>query len=320
MKETEFLEIINKTLTDSHFLGDDCAYLEDLGIFVTQDSLVEDVHFSFKTIDAFNLGRKSIAVNLSDLAASLSTPKYISISLSMPKSTPNSFIEEFYKGVNEICNEYNIKVIGGDITGSEKVFISVTAIGKKTSPYLTSRKFANEGDLIIATGDHGSSASALYALAKNTKISQGLLNSHINPTPKIKESIELSKVINKNLALMDTSDGLVDALYKISEASNVTIEIDFEKVQINPEIIRIAKENNKNYTDWVLWGGEDYELIACIPEETYNKLDKNIFKIIGKVHQKNSEYNVKIEMPDEDLKITKDIFENKSFNHFKREE
>lgn len=320
MKETDFLEVINKTLSDSHFIGDDCAYVQDLGIFVTQDSLVEDVHFSLNTTNPYNLGRKSIAVNLSDLAASLSTPKYVSISISLPNSIKNEFIEDFYKGVNDICNEYGVKVIGGDITGSDKIFISVTAIGKQASQHITSRKFAKEGDLVVSTGVHGSSSCALYAIQNNITVSEDLLRKHINPQPKNNESIELSKTIQGNIALMDTSDGLADALYKLSAASNVSMDINFDKINVSSEIVEIAKENNLNYSDWVLWGGEDYELIACVPEETYNKLDKNIFNIIGKVQAKSNEYLVNIKMPDNDLKITKDIFENKSFNHFMREE
>lgn len=316
MKETDFLEIINKTLADSHFLGDDCAYLEDLGIFVTQDSLVEGVHFSLDTINAYNLGKKSVAVNLSDIAASFSTPKYVSIALSLPKTTPNNFVKGFYEGVNDICNEYGIKVIGGDITGSEKIFISVAAIGKKESNYISSRKFAKEGDLVVTTGLHGSSSCALFALQNKLEVKNDIIDSHLNPTPKIKESMELSKVVEGNIALMDSSDGLIDALYKISEASCVSMEIDFDKISINTDIIKIAQENNINYTDWVLWGGEDYELIACIPKETYNKLDKNIFKVIGKVYPKSNHYLVSIKMPDKNLKITKEVFENKSFNHF----
>ena len=135
MKELDFLKIINNTLDDNSYLGDDCAYLEDLGIYVTHDTLVEDIHFSMYTTDAYKLGRKAVSVNISDLATALADPKYITVSISTPKLTNNSFIEELYKGINDICNEYGVKVIGGDITGSEKIVISVSAIGKKTTQH-----------------------------------------------------------------------------------------------------------------------------------------------------------------------------------------
>ena len=96
------------------------------------------------TTDAYKLGRKAVSVNLSDLAASLAEPKYITVSISMPKLTKNSFVENLYKGINDICREYNVKVIGGDITGSDKIVISITAIGKKVSKFLSSRKNAKK--------------------------------------------------------------------------------------------------------------------------------------------------------------------------------
>ena len=97
MNELRFLEIINKTLDSSSFLGDDCAYLDDFDIFVTQDTLVEDVHFSLYTISPYLLGRKAVSVNLSDLAAALSIPKFILVSLSLPKNTKDSFVSELYR-------------------------------------------------------------------------------------------------------------------------------------------------------------------------------------------------------------------------------
>ena len=89
MKELDFLEIISKTLSVNSYLGDDCAFLDDLDIFVTH----ENVHFSLHTISPYLLGRKSVAVNLSDLAAALCIPKYISVSLSLPSDIENSFVE-----------------------------------------------------------------------------------------------------------------------------------------------------------------------------------------------------------------------------------
>lgn len=317
MKELEFINTIKNTLSYSNFLGDDCAFLEDLDIFTTHDSLVEDVHFSLKTTSPYLLGRKSVTVNLSDLAASLSTPKYISVSLSLPSSINEDFVKEFYTGINEICNEYNIKVVGGDITRSEKVFISILAIGKKTCKYISSRSFAKKGDIVLTTGTYGASACGLFCLQNNLKENKTVLEAHINPVSRIKEALTIAKVINRNIAAMDTSDGLMDAIFKISQDSKCKIEIDFESIPVKKEVIEIAKNNSINYADWVLWGGEDYELIACVSESEYKKLDSNIFKIIGIVtDETNSE--VKLKTNTDKISITKEIFENKSFNHFGR--
>ncbi len=318
MKELDFIKIISNTLSDSRLIGDDCAYLKDLDIFITQDSLVENVHFSLKTTTPYKLGRKSIAVNISDIAASISTPKYVLISLSIPSYLDENFIEEYYKGVNDICKEYNVTVAGGDITGSDKLFISITAIGKKTSKFISSRSFAKKDDVIIATGNFGSSACGLYCLSKNINANENIINAHIDPIPKVENGLELAEIANQNIAVMDTSDGLIDALYKISEASKCSIEVDFDKIPYDKEIENIATKYNQNYKDWIFWGGEDYELIACVPEEYINKLAKNEFKVIGKVTEKSENPNIYIKNNGENLVITKEIFENKSFNHFER--
>lgn len=316
MKELEFINIIKNTLSYSNFLGDDCAFLEDLGIFTTHDSLVEDIHFSLKTTSPYLLGRKSIAVNLSDLAASLSEPKYVSVSLSLPPNINENFVKEFYSGINDICNEYNIKVVGGDITGSEKIFISVCAIGKKISNYISSRSFAKKGDFVLTTGTYGASACGLFCLQNKIKSSNSITNAHINPVPRIKEALSITKVINKNIAAMDTSDGLMDAIFKISQDSKCKIEIDFNSIPVQKEVIETAQNNGIDYTDWVLWGGEDYELISCVSEENYKKLNPDTFKIIGRVTERTTNGEVELKINHDKITITKEIFENKSFKHF----
>ena len=103
MKELEFINIIQNLLS-SEYIGDDCAYLEDLGIVVTQDSLVEDVHFKREFATPFQLGYKSIAVNLSDIYASGAEAKYLTVSLSLPKDIDENFLKEFYEGAKSVLN------------------------------------------------------------------------------------------------------------------------------------------------------------------------------------------------------------------------
>ena len=288
MKELEFLKIINNTLDDNSYLGDDCAYLQDLGIYITHDTLVEDVHFTLYTTNAYNLGRKAISVNLSDLATALAEPKYVTVSLSMPKITKNSFIEDLYKGINDICNEYGIKVIGGDITGSEKIVISVCAIGKRETKYLSSRRNAKKDDYVLVTGELGSSSVGFHALSNFLYADNELIEHHINPTPRIKEAQKLAKIIDKDITIMDCSDGLVDALYKISKESMHTIKIDMNSVPVNPKVKEFCKQNNLEYKHFAKWGGEDFELLICVPEEIYNELDKEYFTLIGTVQNKDN--------------------------------
>ena len=139
MRELDLIEIINKTLDDNKHLGDDCAYLKDLEIAVTQDSLVENVHFSTKFSTPYEIGYKSLIVNISDILASGAEPKYITISLSLPKNINDDFIKEFYTACNDVAKEFGIEIVGGDITGSDKIYISVCAIGSTKGRNISSR-------------------------------------------------------------------------------------------------------------------------------------------------------------------------------------
>ena len=119
MKEKDFINIIKNTL-NSKYIGDDCANLTDLGIVVTQDSLVEDVHFSLKYFTPYQLGFKSVIVNVSDVVASGAEPKYLTISLSLPNNIEEKFVEEFHlflgtrkkaveKQVEELVSDYLLR-------------------------------------------------------------------------------------------------------------------------------------------------------------------------------------------------------------------
>ncbi len=317
MKELDLLKVINSTLTNSEFIGDDCAYLEDLNIFITQDTLVENIHFKLSTTTPYFLGRKSVAVNLSDIAASMSKAKYITISLSLPNKIDTDFVQEFYRGVNDISNEFGVKVVGGDITGSESLVISVAAIGQKDSKFISSRSNAKKDDVIITTGNYGASYAGLFALENISECPESLIQAHINPTPRLNESAEIKQAIKSDIAVMDTSDGLFDALFKIAEASKHNIEIDFEKIPVLESTIDFCMRSNIDIKDAALFGGEDYELIACVPETTLNLLGKDMFKIIGKVKEKSNSPKISVKNDSEHKILDKEALETKTFNHFK---
>lgn len=259
MKEKDFIKIIKNT-TQSEYIGDDCAYLKDLGIVVSQDNLVEDVHFSMEFTDAYKLGYKSAMVNISDIAASGAEPEYISVGLSLPENTDAKFVEDFYKGLKDACGK--IKITGGDITGSDKIFISITIIGKTAGRKISSRKNAKEGYKIIVSGNHGSSAAGLKELfaGRQNKFTQ----EHLMPKAQIAFSKYISQNIKTDYAMMDTSDGLMDALIQIAQASKVMLDVDFEKIPYDKEL-----EKFENYKDLILYGGEDYQLVACVAQDFY---------------------------------------------------
>ncbi len=316
MKELDFLSIIKKNLNNNSLLGDDCAYLKDLDIFTTQDTLVEDVHFSLNTTSPYLLGRKAVNVNLSDLAAAMAKPEYIVISISLPKTIKDVFVDEFYKGVNDVCIENQIITAGGDITSSSKVVISVCAIGKKIFKSITSRSFAKQGDYVLVSGNFGSSSAGLYALSQYLFCDEKLKEAHLNPKARIKEAFHLGKIAEENFAMMDSSDGLADALYKIALQSKRSIEIDMNKVPYNKELLEFSDFNNLDYKKFILWGGEDFELVCCVNEKTYEKIDKTLFTCIGRVLNKTTKPCVIVNDENKQIEINQSVFENNSYNHF----
>jgi len=312
MKELDFIEIIKNTLTDSSFIGDDNAFVE--GFAMTQDTLIEDVHFRQNTTTPFELGQKAIAVNLSDLAAAGAQPRYILVSLSLPSSTTETFVKEFYKGINEICQKYGAKVIGGDITGAEKIAITITAIGKAQKHI--KRSFAKIGDVICVSGEHGNSRAGLEILEKKLSENKKFEQAHKTPTPRIEEGLKIAENCDAP-AIMDTSDGLADALFKIAQASDVTLSVDFSKIPYDKNLEALAKEKLQN---WILFGGEDYELLACVRKDDFEKLKRQVkLYNIGEVIAK-TDSPVIINFEDKSLKIDKKTIENMSFDHFTGEQ
>ena len=267
MDEITILKTI-ENIVGNEYIGDDCAYIRDLGIVVSQDSLVEDIHFRRNWYTPYLLGYKSAAVNISDIIVSGAIPKYMTVSLSLPNSIPDNFINEFYNGIKS-CNE-NVKVIGGDITGSaDKIFISVTAIGVTENRNISSRKNAKNGYIVVTKGEFGSSAAGLHELINNGN-DYNLITSHLKPQLEYDFTDFISNNVKEPYAMMDTSDGLADALFKMAEASGVKIVVDYNKIPHLNEI-------NDNF---VLFGGEDYKPVAVIPEKYMNN---KLFTIIGNV-------------------------------------
>ena len=265
------VELINTIMdcTKSEFIGDDCANLKEFGIVISQDSLVENIHFKRDWCTPYQLGYKSVTVNISDILASGAKPKYITIALSLPNNISKNFVKEFYSGAKSALN--GVKIIGGDITGSNSdIMVSITAIGDARERNISSRKFAKNGYSIITHGVYGSSARGLKALIDND-LNNEFIKNHLEPElcPEFSEC--LSKNIKEPYAMMDTSDGLADAIFKIAEASDVRIDIDFDKIPHKPEVTK----------EQILFGGEDYNLIAAIPSN-YASLVPNA-TIIGNV-------------------------------------
>ena len=287
MKEQDFINII-KNQIGNEYIGDDCAYLKDLGIVVTQDSLVENVHFKLAWCTPYQLGYKAVTVNISDVLASGAEPKYITIALSLPSSIDENFIEEFYKGAKSALR--GAKIIGGDITGADKVYVSITAIGTTNGRKISSRSNAQVGDVVITKGEFGKSWLGLKELMNGGNDSE-LIRTHLEPQLEENFAKEIATQINEEYAMMDTSDGLADALFQIANSSNVSI--------------------NSKLVEWI-FRAEDYKLVATVPRKFLEKITE--YEIIGEVIEKQ-DYILKID----DKKYYK-YDELGLYNHFEKEE
>ncbi len=294
MKEKDLIQII-KSVLNSEYIGDDCANLPDLGIVVSQDSLVEDVHFKTDFITPFQLGYKSVMVNISDICASGAEPKYLTISLSLPKYIDEIFVKNFYEGAKMAAGD--VKIVGGDLTGSDKIYISAAAIGSTKGRKISSRSSAKAGYKIIVSGEHGNSAYGLNMLLNSKIAPERFIKAHLMPEAQREFSRQIAKNATEEYAMMDTSDGLADALIQIALASCVTATVDTSKIPHDP-LVDI---------ETVLYGGEDYQLVAAVPETLLKNLKD--YTIIGEV--KNDTPGLVI-----DGKFYKDI-DKKLYNHFK---
>lgn len=301
MKEKEFITIIKNTL-NSPYIGDDCAYLKDLGIVVTQDSLVEDIHFSTKFISAFDLGFKAVMVNVSDVAASGAEPKYLTVSLSLPSNVKEDFVEGFYNGCKKACGN-DVQIVGGDITGSEKIYISISAIGKTLGRNISSRKNAKIGQKVIVSGIHGSSSAGLKLLLEGKNSPEKFIKSHINPVAQVEFGKKISTTVKEPYAMMDTSDGLMDGLSTIANESGVLLDIDFDKIPYDKDI-----EQFENWQDLVLFGGEDYQILATVPQNFQGGFEIGVVK---------EGLGVNLKLKDKITHYSKQDVEEKVFNHFK---
>ena len=277
--------------------------MPDLGIVVTQDSLVEGVHFSLEYMTPYQLGYKSVMVNLSDIASSGAEPKYLTIGLSLPSNIDENFIEEFYKGAKDACGK-GIQIVGGDITGADKVYVSVSAIGSTEFRKIASRKNAKAGYKVVVAGTHGSSAAGLRQLLGGNKKFNDFTKAHLEPQAQVDFGKNIGKSLQVDYAMMDTSDGLMDALSTIANESGVLLEVYFDKIPYDYHLV-----NFEDLQDLVLFGGEDYGIVAVVPKD---------FDCGGvEIGEAKKGLGVDLRFGQNVTHYSKEDVENKIFNHFK---
>ena len=263
-------------------IGDDAAALKVSGhniLLTTSDILLEDVHFNLSFTDSYHLGRKALAVNLSDIAAMGGTPRFFVVSLALPAHISVSFIDDLYRGIMELASEFSTILVGGDTNASpEKLMIALTVLGEVHPDHLLMRSGAQVGDSLFVTGTIGDAALGLMNLQTNpTAISQspvsGLVAKHLSPFPRIKEGQVLS---GNGLAssLIDISDGLLTDLKRILTASGKGATVWIEKLPLSSEFKQSETPHHCNKIEYALTGGEDYELLFTCPPSKETQLSQ----------------------------------------------
>lgn len=266
-------------------IGDDCAIMpgpDGKHTLVSSDMLIEGTHFLLGDISARQLGWKSLAVNLSDIAAMGGTPRASFLSIALPSNLPSSWVKEFLEGYREISSRYSTLLLGGDTCASpDRLCISVTVTGECEAGKAVLRSGAKVGDLICVSGPLGESAAGLRVILDGRSRSaydEYLVGRHYLPTPRIEEGKILASCPGVH-SMMDISDGLASDIRHIMKESGVGAEIEVDRVPLGSG--KFGPDCHPSIED-ALEGGEDYELLFTVDPKAEASLGVPHF-VIGRI-------------------------------------
>lgn len=301
-------------------IGDDTAvFLANKKYqLITSDMLVEKTHFLLDSILPYQLGWKSLAVNISDIAAMGGIPEYATLSIGIKPNTTTNWLEEFYKGMSECAKTYNVNVIGGDtVSAKDNLVISIALNGSTEKPIY--RDKIKTGYLLTTTGFLGLSGVGLHLILNKNEIADEFevycIKKHYEPIPRIKEGLFLNQHLD-SFSMMDCSDGLYSSAKTMSKLSKLGIELYEDNFPKSDFLIKACEKHKLSTTEKTLYGGEDYELIFALSEESFNYLKPLYYKkfnfelpLLGRFNDKHK----KVILIGGNKKI---ILSDKSYKHF----
>lgn len=307
--------------------GDD-AYAAKLAsncaLAITTDTLCEGTHFNLKWLSRFltprevwqAIGYKAMAVNLSDLAAmGWVRPIFSFITLGLNGDISVDSVDNLYTGIRKIYNNYNFCVSGGDIFRAEKSIISVTIVGQLLSKGCVERSGAIIGDVLMASGPLGLSSAGVKILKNQLKSRSSenkfLIRSHLYPEPKLKEGKILANEDILATSMIDSSDDLMTSLEILAEKSEVGFQIDLDSVPIHPSLLKFCNKFGFKPLEFVIYGGEDYQLLFTVHPSKAEKVKKKIPSsyLLGTVKPKS--FGIQLKMNGRPVRI-----KNSRFKHF----
>ena len=286
-------------------IGDDAAVLDykEKQILVSTDTMAEGVHFDMVYTPLKHLGYKAAVSNFSDIYAMNSTPKQITVALSVSNRYSVEALEELYSGIRLACDKYGVDIVGGDTTSSASgMVITVTVLGEGEKDKITLRSTAKENDLICVSGDLGAAYAGLLVLQrekavwmKDPKLQPELndydyvLERHLKPEARKRIIDFFAKNSIVPTSMIDISDGLASEILHICNDSGKGCEIYMEKLPIDYQTSRTLEEFKIPAETGALNGGEDYELLFTIDQKDYGKIKDNAdIHIIGYIKEKNA--------------------------------
>jgi len=246
-------------------IGDDAAALlpsPGTLTLITCDMLLEGVHFDLAFCDPQSLGRKSLSVNLSDLAAMGAKPRHVLLGIALPADISLEFMDGFMAGIMEQAERFGVTLVGGDTCASKGgVAVSITALGEQRPERVVKRSGAAAGDLVYVTGTVGDAAAGLRELRGGAR--QGFLVSRqLDPQPRVAAGVALAEA-GLASAMIDVSDGVVADLTHICELSGVGASLELSRLPLSDEYRATC---GADPFALALSGGEDYELLFSVPK------------------------------------------------------
>ena len=284
-------------------IGDDCAVIPSKAgqdTLVSADMLIEDVHFRRDLKSAYDLGWKSAAVNVSDIAAMGGRPEATFLSFALPASLGDRWRLDFMKGYMELCSRYGVSLLGGDTTSSpDRLCINVTVMGTCPHGRAVRRNGAKVGDVICVTGTLGDSAAGLRLLLNAVRNENRcpadsaaagptdsdldfLIRCHRLPVPMVEAGLELASLAGVH-AMMDISDGVASDLRHILHASGVGAQVYLDRLPFSASLERVCLARSWDKYELALCGGEDYHLLFTADPATPLEKLRHACHIIGKI-------------------------------------
>ena len=314
-----------------HGVGDDAAVIDagDNYMLVTTDMLVEGIHFNLMYTPLMHLGYKAAIVNFSDIYAMNGDVRQITVSIALSNRFSIEAVEEIYKGIHKACELYKVDLIGGDTTSSTSgLIISVTAIGEVSKDELTLRSGGKENELLVVTGDLGGAFMGLQVLEREKQVYETnpkmqpelegvdyILERQLKPEAR-KDVIHYLKELGvKPTSMIDISDGLASEALHLCKNGDLGCVIYDEKLPIDHETYKNARDFNLDASTCALNGGEDYELLFSVKQTDFDKVKgSEHMTIIGHYTDKGSGCNI-VDRGGQSIPI-----EAQGWNHFNTKE